>query len=44
MRPTTFIGLMGLVIVGVILADIWANPTGTSAAWYSNMSAAISTG
>lgn len=32
MRPTTVIGLMGLVIIGVIIADIWANPKGTSAA------------
>lgn len=32
MRPTTFIGLCALVVVGVILADVLANPSGTTAA------------
>jgi hypothetical protein len=32
MRPTTLIGLAGLVVVGVIIADLVANPKGTGAA------------
>ena len=32
MRPTTLIGVFGLVIVGIILADVWAHPAGTKAA------------
>lgn len=32
MRPTTLIGLAALVVIGIIIADIWANPGGTSAA------------
>lgn len=32
MRPTTMIGLAGLVIVGVIIADVLLHPAGTSAA------------
>lgn len=32
MRPTTFIGVIGLVIIGVIGADILIHPTGTKAA------------
>jgi hypothetical protein len=31
-RPTTIIGLLGLVVVGVIAADAINNPTGTKAA------------
>ena len=30
-RPTTIIGLAGLIVVGVIIADFVANPGGTSA-------------
>lgn len=29
MRPTTFIGLMGLVVVGIIIADLVAHGQGT---------------
>jgi hypothetical protein len=32
MRPTTVIGLLGLVVVGVIAADMINNPKGTKAA------------
>jgi hypothetical protein len=32
MRPTTVIGLFGLVILGGIVADVWAHPQGTAAA------------
>jgi hypothetical protein len=32
MRPTTLIGLAGLIVVGVIVADLIANPKGTTAA------------
>lgn len=32
MRPTTIIGLLGLIVVGVIVADAINNPTGTTAA------------
>lgn len=32
MRPTTLIGLAGLVVVGVIIADFLIHPTGTQAA------------
>jgi len=32
MRPTTLIGLAGLVVVGVIVADFLIHPTGTTAA------------
>lgn len=32
MRPTTLIGLAGLVVVGIIIADLIANPHGTTAA------------
>lgn len=32
MRPTTLIGLMGLVVVGVIVADFLIHPEGTKAA------------
>lgn len=32
MRPTTFIGLCGLVVVGIIIADFLIHPTGTTAA------------
>ena len=31
MRVTTFIGLLGLGVVGVILADFLIHPTGTAA-------------
>lgn len=29
MRPTSFLGLLGLIVVGVIIADFVANPEGT---------------
>lgn len=32
MRPTTLIGLLGLIVVGVIAADMINNPKGTTAA------------
>lgn len=32
MRPTTVIGLIGLIVVGVIAADAINNPKGTKAA------------
>jgi len=32
MRPTTIIGLLGLVVVGVIVADFLIHPSGTIAA------------
>lgn len=32
MRPTTLIGLAGLVVVGVIIADFLIHPEGTKAA------------
>ena len=32
MRPTSLIGLAGLIIVGVIIADLITHPTGTQAA------------
>lgn len=32
MRPTTAVGVISLVIIGVILADIWTHPTGTQQA------------
>jgi hypothetical protein len=32
MRPTTVIGLLGLIVVGVIVADSINNPAGTRAA------------
>ncbi|MDA8323848.1 MAG: hypothetical protein M0030_29120 [Actinomycetota bacterium] len=32
MRPTTLLGLAGLVVVGVIIADLVIHPTGTQAA------------
>jgi hypothetical protein len=32
MRPTTVIGLAGLVVVGVIVADFLIHPIGTTAA------------
>lgn len=32
MRPTTLIGLAGLIVVGVIVADLITHPTGTKAA------------
>jgi hypothetical protein len=31
-RPTTIIGLAGLIVVGVIIADLVTHPRGTSAA------------
>ena len=31
-RPTTIIGLAGLVVVGVIIADLLIHPAGTTAA------------
>lgn len=32
MRPTNFIGLAGLVVVGIIIADFLVHPEGTKAA------------
>lgn len=32
MRPTSFVGLLGLALVGVIIADFLMHPTGTVAA------------
>jgi hypothetical protein len=32
MRPTSFLGLAGLVVVGVIIADFLIHPSGTTAA------------
>jgi len=32
MRPTSVIGVIGLVVVGVIVADFLTHPTGTNAA------------
>ena len=32
MRPTSFVALLGLVIVGVIIADFLIHPEGTKAA------------
>lgn len=32
MRPTTFVGVVGLVIVGIIIADVLMHPQGTTAA------------
>ena len=32
MRPTSLIGLAGLVVVGVIIADLIVHPNGTTAA------------
>jgi hypothetical protein len=32
MRPTTVIGLLGLIVVGVIAADVLIHPTGVNAA------------
>lgn len=32
MRPTTVLALLGLVVVGIIVADLASNPQGTSAA------------
>lgn len=32
MKPTSVIGLLGLIVVGVIAADLIANPAGTTAA------------
>jgi len=32
MRPTSVIGLLGLVVVGVIIADFLIHPNGTKAA------------
>lgn len=31
-RPTTIIGLAGLIVVGVIIADLLIHPAGTTAA------------
>lgn len=31
-RPTTLIGLAGLIVVGVIIADLVIHPQGTTAA------------
>lgn len=32
MRPTTVIGLIGLVVTGIIIADFLIHPAGTKAA------------
>jgi len=31
-RPTTIIGLAGLIVVGIIVADLVTHPSGTTAA------------
>lgn len=31
-RPTSFLALAGLVIMGIVIADVLKNPTGTQAA------------
>jgi len=31
-RPTTFIGLLGLIVVGIVAADLLTHPAGTKAA------------
>jgi hypothetical protein len=33
MRPTTFIGLAGLVVVGLIIGDFLVHPSGTTSAF-----------
>lgn len=33
MRPTSIVGLAGLVVVGIIIADFLTHPTGTGAAF-----------
>lgn len=38
MRPTTIIGLAGLVVLGIIVADFLTHPTGTTAAGNSLVS------
>lgn len=44
-RPTTFIGLAGLIVVGIILADLLIHPDGTTAAGNAiNQLAATSVG
>jgi hypothetical protein len=32
MRPTSILGLLGLAIVGIIVADVLTHPTGTTRA------------
>lgn len=32
MRPTSFIGIIGLVVIGIIFADVLTHPAGTQAA------------
>lgn len=32
MRPTSFIGILGLAVVGIIIADFLIHPHGTAAA------------
>lgn len=32
MRPTSFLALLGMVVMGVILADVLIHPEGTKAA------------
>lgn len=32
MKPTSILGLAGLVVVGIIIADFLSHPTGTKAA------------
>lgn len=32
MRPTSLLGLAGLVVVGIIIADLVTHPSGTQAA------------
>jgi hypothetical protein len=32
MRPTSVLALLGLIVIGVIVADFVANPNGTKAA------------
>lgn len=32
MRPTSFVGLLGLALIGIVIADFLIHPTGTVAA------------
>lgn len=38
MRPTSFLGLAGLVVVGIIVADFLTHPSGTAQAGNSIVS------
>lgn len=43
MRPTTILGLLGLGVVGIIVADILTHPAGTTAAG-NQLNAGLKTG